>query len=172
MKTMSTIFLLASLSALSSCRLFHNNDDPQLPPITMTGKNTFGCLVNGKVWLPKGRYNVPPVEADYTSGSSLSFNAVSTYSGFVFFIRNPILIGQNYVLSDTSKVKVWYEVDTNNAVCVYEDYHVTKGILTLTVFDLQKRVLSGVFEFTTYNPACGDTIKITDGRFDIAEITR
>ena len=25
----------------------------QLPPITTEGKNTFGCLVNGQVWLPE-----------------------------------------------------------------------------------------------------------------------
>jgi hypothetical protein len=25
----------------------------QLPPITTEGKNTFGCLVNGEVWLPE-----------------------------------------------------------------------------------------------------------------------
>jgi len=25
--------------------------EPELPPITHEGKNTFGCLVNGKVWV-------------------------------------------------------------------------------------------------------------------------
>ena len=27
----------------------------ELPPVTQEGKNTCGFLVNGKVWLPKGR---------------------------------------------------------------------------------------------------------------------
>lgn len=26
----------------------------KLPPITQTGANTFGCLVNGRTWIPKG----------------------------------------------------------------------------------------------------------------------
>lgn len=26
----------------------------KLPPATTEGKGTFGCLVNGKAWLPKG----------------------------------------------------------------------------------------------------------------------
>ncbi|QMU65321.1 MAG: hypothetical protein GKR88_14145 [Flavobacteriaceae bacterium] len=40
-----------------------NNDDPieqdQLPPITQTGANTFGCLINGKVLIPKDGTGVP-----------------------------------------------------------------------------------------------------------------
>ncbi|MEO7801559.1 MAG: hypothetical protein ABIR81_06155 [Ginsengibacter sp.] len=32
-------------------------DEDQLPPATQTGANTFGCLINGKVWLPKGYSN-------------------------------------------------------------------------------------------------------------------
>ena len=32
-----------------------NTEEPEeLPPITTTGENTFGCLVNGEVWLPAG----------------------------------------------------------------------------------------------------------------------
>jgi hypothetical protein len=44
----------------------------QLPPITQTGANTFGCLINGNVWLPKGydgnfpnsRINIDPTYVD------------------------------------------------------------------------------------------------------------
>lgn len=28
---------------------------PQLPPETQTGANTFGCYVNGQLWLPEGK---------------------------------------------------------------------------------------------------------------------
>lgn len=28
--------------------------EAQLPPVTQTGANTFGCLVNGKVFVPRG----------------------------------------------------------------------------------------------------------------------
>ena len=36
----------------SSCKKESNKD--KLPPATQTGENTFGCLVNGKVFVPKG----------------------------------------------------------------------------------------------------------------------
>ena len=60
-----------------------NNDDPQdqLPPITQTGANTFGCLVNGQVFVPKdaGPSTTPgsarPRGLEISSGDGLqSFN--------------------------------------------------------------------------------------------------
>ncbi|MCW3074373.1 MAG: hypothetical protein JWP69_1442 [Flaviaesturariibacter sp.] len=47
------LIAVASLMLTSvSCKKDKDND--KLPPITQNGANTFGCLVNGKVWLPKG----------------------------------------------------------------------------------------------------------------------
>ncbi len=68
-------------------------------------------------------------------------------------------------------MKAIFGIERNKVLCTYEDYNVMTGTLTLTKFDSQKSILSGVFQFRTYNPACGDTIIIADGRFDIAEIT-
>ena len=48
-----SILLLASILQFSGCGLLPTPKE-ELPPITQEGKNTFGCLVNGKVWLPKG----------------------------------------------------------------------------------------------------------------------
>src|SRR4051794_766368 len=31
-----------------------NKDDDGLPPLTFEGKNTIGCKIDGKVWIPKG----------------------------------------------------------------------------------------------------------------------
>ena len=46
--------LLAALLGLSQCKKNDINPVDQLPPATQTGANTFGCLVNRQVWLPKG----------------------------------------------------------------------------------------------------------------------
>ena len=37
----------------ASCKKDKQNQD-QLPPATQTGANTFACLINGKVFIPKG----------------------------------------------------------------------------------------------------------------------
>jgi len=61
------LLLLAAMFFFSACRDHPNPyppDDPPpvvdytvLPRITQEGKNTFGCKVNGEVWMPR----VPPL---------------------------------------------------------------------------------------------------------------
>ena len=73
MKKTLTAFLLISLIAIS-CKKTKTESESvdQLPPITQTGANTFGCLLNGNVWLPKGydgrfvnsRITIDPTYAD------------------------------------------------------------------------------------------------------------
>ncbi len=50
------------------------------------------------------------------------------------------------------------------------DYYTTvkyTGKVTLTVADKTSRIVAGTFEFTGCNPITKDTIRITDGRFDV-----
>ena len=51
-KILKTILLFA-VFAFFNCS--SNNDTPQdqLPAITQTGANTFGCVINGEVLIPK-----------------------------------------------------------------------------------------------------------------------
>jgi hypothetical protein len=50
---MKTIILLP-LFLLNGCDNNKQDDyNPQLPPITTTGANTAGCIINGKVLIPK-----------------------------------------------------------------------------------------------------------------------
>jgi hypothetical protein len=160
---------LAGLILLDGCDLFKHENIPQLPPITMEGKNTFGCLVNGKVWLPGGRNSTP--SADFSSVKCLNFNATTDDSGFLFSIRNAPIITTTFDLTDTSKVWAIYDRKVNGTFCTYESYHVRSGTLVITKFDKVSSILSGTFQFKTFNFACGDTVKIAEGRFDIGDIT-
>jgi hypothetical protein len=138
----------------------------------MEGKNTFGCLVNGKIWLPKTqRLGQPSAHADYTSGNFLSFGASNEDSELYFIIYNPISVNNKYFLTDTARARAFYGTGKDISHCVYEDYNVVNGFLVFKKFDIQNGIVSGTFEFTTYNPDCGDTIKVTDGRFDIGDLT-
>ena len=50
-----SILLLFVFLSFGGCKKHKtNNSVDQLPPETETGANTFGCLVNGKVFIPKG----------------------------------------------------------------------------------------------------------------------
>jgi len=50
MKLLLSIIILSTILAVS-CQQ-EEIAPPELPPITQEGANTFGCLINGEVWLP------------------------------------------------------------------------------------------------------------------------
>ena len=157
------------LVVYSSC---DDDDRPErLPPLTMEGKNTFGCLVNGKVWVAKSKdFNARSVYAQYQS--ILTIGATSNSASFSFAVFDPITINTEYSFQNTSSARAYYVEKSRSPYCVYEDYHVTKGTIVIRKLDLANNIVCGTFEFTTYNPDCGDTVKVTEGRFDIGNITR
>ncbi len=66
------LFLLLILTQLISC-CKKNNDEPtnpidQLPAATQTGANTFGCLLDGKAFLPGNSGNPLDCVYQFVSG--------------------------------------------------------------------------------------------------------
>ncbi|MEO7444893.1 MAG: hypothetical protein ABIU55_05295 [Ferruginibacter sp.] len=53
MKKIIVTLTLFNCFVFASCKKDKTNED-QLPPPTQTGANTFGCKINGKVFVPKG----------------------------------------------------------------------------------------------------------------------
>ncbi len=59
----------ALLLAFSFAQCKKNHPPPKtelekLPPITQTGANTFGCLLNGVAWIPKDNYGQATFKLD------------------------------------------------------------------------------------------------------------
>lgn len=52
MKTKLILLLLLLTPLLYSCESIFGEDEPELPPITTTGEDTFGCKIDGKVFVP------------------------------------------------------------------------------------------------------------------------
>ena len=61
----------------------------------------------------------------------------------------------------------WYGV--NIPTCNYSKENTLSGTLTITHFDNVEYIISGTFEFVTATEGC-DTVRVTDGRFDIPYI--
>ena len=56
------------------------NELEKLPPITQNGANTFGCLINGKLYIPKGfEQNCPNFNMIVDSGFNDESFGVLTY---------------------------------------------------------------------------------------------
>lgn len=132
---------------------------PKLPAETQTGAKTFGCLVDGKIYVPQG-------------GSSPSRHAISTSIQFAILnlktdngvdginLSTAYLndIGDYDLALNSSHAN--YTIGSNNYIC-------TQGTLTITRYDKVNRIISGRFFFTAKDDATGKTVNITDGRFDV-----
>lgn len=170
MKYLSILVLLALPVAFSTCR-----DEDELPPITMEGKNTFGCLVNGKMFISKGGFGQSGTHAEvYKRPDTVAINiyagnSVENQTIFISIIDSPDLrINGTYDFNNDKCCGLQYLNYDNEISCSYEAP--VSGYVKLSKFDLSKGIVAGTFEFKAYSLECEDTVVITEGRFDIAEI--
>ncbi len=126
-----------------------------LPAETQTGKQTFGCLVNGEVWLPKTGVFLPRISTSIQF-NILNFSAVRTDEGIIFGIRNMTKTGIYELVGEN---KAEYSISGN----IYKSFN---GFINIKKYDSQLNILSGTFSFIAKNEK-GDLIKIEDGRFDV-----
>jgi hypothetical protein len=167
--------LLLALAACDGCK--KNEPKPKtelekLPPITQEGKNTFGCLLNGKAYIPLSFDS----RAIYQLGSLQVFgNMINpTRSMELSFTENgALLTTKEYLLTDFpnsyAKSFVGNGSNSSNSFCEYMPANTYSGKMFFTKIDRIKYIVSGTFEFSTVVAGC-DTLKITDGRFDIRYI--
>ena len=157
---------------LSSCAKDPYKDgEPVLPPITMEGKNTLGFLLDGKVWVPyqenPGLFT-PSLNAVFDNTSNkISIEARLKRKG-----QNSSSIGIIVHLSQTGEFRIPLQgkidflddsfFNCNEYNCISND-----GLLLITTFDKNVRIISGTFNLNEMVNSCGDTIRITDGRFDL-----
>lgn len=179
-------FLLISLFFIgltaSECKKHKPPSNPfdQLPPATQTGANTFGCLVNGKVWIPNGYFSPYPnyrviVDPNFSDGN-VDIRLYRIANG----IREDISIASDsiktvgiYKINDNGRTQHRFQKSSEDLSVQYCEifyggiFH-RQGYLNITKFDLNNGIISGEFEIQAININCGygDTIKITKGRFD------
>lgn len=165
---------LGLLTQCSSCKDADPSPEEQLPPITQTGANTFGCLLNGQPWTPQGNSGTSNYSVVYCCAADGGVfdikvyrinSATQDYQNLYLFCRPIDKIG-SYDFADSSKTDVYFsDRKTGCDVSSRDAGTYRKGTLTITRFDLQAGIISGTFEFTLAKPGC-DTIKVTQGRFD------
>ncbi|MGE0076605.1 MAG: hypothetical protein AB7S48_01970 [Bacteroidales bacterium] len=54
MKILNYLIVALCFLMINASSCFDKDDEDKLPPETLTGNNTFGCLVNEKIWIPSG----------------------------------------------------------------------------------------------------------------------
>lgn len=140
-----------------------------LPAITMSGEDTFGCLVDGSVLKPAGTgMGVTGLNSYYTNTGfkeSLSISAFNkrTKEGVILVITDDVEAGRTYNLGNWSD-------ETYGAFSgdggFYETFDESSGTVTINYFDLENGIISGVFNFRAKNES-GEIVEVTEGRFDV-----
>ncbi len=148
-------------------------DNPYgLPNATQTGANIFACRLNGQNWISKSSiFNLGggiTKDTLYAHGS----NPISStyYEQFDIAITD-FVTGRNFfMLNDTTRRFAKFSTNkpcflnaSGYGIGYGKNY---TGELSLTKVDTVNKILSGTFWFNIKTDYC-DTLKITDGRFDI-----
>lgn len=193
---MKTLIYTLSFITLIACNKDDNTETPQdqLLPITQTGANTAGCIINGKVLIPKNgsqaiggppiyglnlvggnNFNEPIIGDDYWQ-LEIANKRDQNSAGIVLWIKDMQQGIGNYPINQ-SNGELYIDGPNNNQIIAgikengdQKTYWSgnNSGTITITRFDYLNGIYSGIFSFTLYNkdnPT--ETITITDGRFDI-----
>jgi hypothetical protein len=175
MRLSPTLLLLAALLGLSQCK--HANPAPvdQLPPATQAGANTFGCLVNGQAWTPRGNAGFSNYQVDFDptyKGGTLIIHTVCYDNAGINFQSihfGGVSVNQigDYALHSPTCYAEFSDTGRPSACSSYPDGQSSscQGNMTVTRMDRSAGIVSGTFSFTLAHAGC-DTIKVTQGRFD------
>ena len=166
---------------MTACRK-NKAKDPlsQLPPETQLGKNTFGCLIDGQVFKPKGDpFGGPVIKAQY--------QMVNWKQGFgISASRSDGETGQSVGIggSDIGRIRVGtYELNSGridgrlsggysfSRITTLGNFYNTdsirRGQINIKFFDTVNQIVSGTFWFDAIDTATGKVVQIREGRFDL-----
>lgn len=149
----------------------------RLPPATQTGANTFGCLIDGKAWVPTGSpgifVNIYPTSGGFlidTKGRlNVFLDAESGSDNMQIFLKYATTPGTYPLNKNTDPNLVYPESYGAYSINGQEDYVTDAshtGTVTITYADTVKGIVSGTFEMEVYQKSTGKIHQITNGRFD------
>jgi hypothetical protein len=148
-----------------------------LPAITQTGANTFGCLVNGKVWVPRVQILVPWYDLaaslnEFDGTGSCGIDCILLTETQDDYLT--MGFGPTYFSPVTCYGKTSIMPQSN---IIFQTEHVSYTILPkdslnnwvkVSMVDTDRNIVSGTFQFKMYNDQNPNKVlNITDGRFDL-----
>jgi len=167
-----------------------NKDDPkdQLPSITQTGANTFGCVINGEVLIPKNGIGVPEpkgIQVYYFQNKNFVIDAANLKDNdgdrIYIYVHNLISTGTyqfglsngaNTSTFEPSYPHCWIRTFNGSTGGIKYLSNTNSGTITITRFDPINHIVSGIFNLTVFNKnKPNETIEITNGRFDVNWVT-
>ncbi len=192
LKQIFYVLLIIVSATTTHCSKTSTNPDDTLPPETQTGAGTFACKINGVVWKyknanyeflstkPATRWEFDPtynngnlsiVGGRYLDGVNETDMLILGADSLMTFkernvnnIKNYHQYGLDYMVYDT-KLGLCGRYNTGSFLDTTPNFYCS-GKLSITRLDQSARIISGTFYATIKQTSC-DTLKITDGRFDL-----
>jgi len=185
MKNISTSLLLLALFTTliaGKCRKEKTLLE-QLPPETQTGTNTFGCLVNGNVHIPKGsplsgpnlafvyQYLLNGTPAGYTFALGATNKKDPTNITTVGFGFDSVRMNTGLYLLKARRNgqgggQVGFYNNNNPNGDLYSTNELITGELNIKKLDTINQIASGTFWFNAANTS-GQKVEVREGRFDV-----
>lgn len=183
----TTLFLFA----LTFANCENNDPQEQLPPITQTGANTFGAIVDGNLFIPKTSYTFTPGSSERkglrvlygenfnnTNGDDKWIIKANNYKDSpetYIYIYIPTLknnktshiinVSDGSETSNLSNAHIYSLINLGNRQ--YRSFN-DSGNLEFSRLDIANGIYSGTFSVKLKNKDdANDIIEITNGRFDI-----
>ena len=161
--------ILISLTA-SKCKKEKSpaSDNPYgLPNATQIGANIFACLINGQEFIA---YNdVNHIGAGFVNDTLIIAGQPKNKNYLNNILLKLVSNRQKglYIIDNFKNFSTLITDSTCNGISfnIYQ-FNAINGFIQLTKFDSTTKIVSGLFNCIIPIPNC-DTLKITDGRFDI-----
>jgi len=156
--------------------LFSCKKEPEpltLPPATQTGENTFGCKVNGEVFVPNGNvYYKSFSEPVYLTEDSLF--GFSCYNVRDFDCKTNIRVRlfevfEQGLQSNFDNYQGYFSGCMGGLSGSFRINQEETNSVIISRFDLDERIVSGTFEYNLINDN-EETLSITEGRFDVGDV--
>lgn len=179
MKQSFTLWALVALLALPASHCRKNkpqNPIDQLPPETQIGKNTFGCIIDGKVFLPKGSpFAGPVIKAQYQyyngrQGFSISARRSEGEStqgvGVGGSNIGGISIGVYELNTGRVEGRLSGSYNYNTVTTLGNSYYtdaIRTGQIHIKLFDSVNQIVSGTFWFDAIDSTTGKVVQVRDG---------
>lgn len=170
-----TFFVLLSML---SCRK-HKSELEKLPAETQTGVETFGCLVNGKVFKPKGSpFGGPILSCAYqyvNGGYSFQLHAKQRIGDVLLSVG---VFTDSLAIAQGATIPLFERFIAGKGYGLHGRYisgseprlYLTQasgtGELHITKLDETSRIVSGTFWFDGVNDD-GEKVEVREGRFDV-----
>jgi len=164
--------VLLAIVLFTSCKWLFPPVIPTLPPETQTGENTFGCYINGELFLNNVRWawgnNLEVWYVYDLLADSTTFIIRSDYNDENQQIVKRLIFTLDTNIVVNEKVNEFLPIKKVEYTYVGGGFRVESNNVSSIIFtkiDTINHILSGRFEFDLVK-GNGDTLKFTEGRFD------